>query len=337
MRSQNLSVGKLFGILFILFIGLLAASLLQAWTGPTGSAPGSNVSAPINVSTTDQVKNAGLSVNALSVFGRQYLQSGLNIGVLTDNQITALDVNGSIKIGNGGETCGSVTAGAIRYNSSTTNLEYCDGTSWNVITSAKVTAGSQTYSTPGTFTFVTPLYNTLTVSVWGGGGGGGDPSNGTGAGGTSSSFNGNVIANGGGGGTAAGWGVGQGSAGAGGTASGGDTNTTGSPGTLGGYIPCCTSYYASAGNGGASPNGGAGGTGASNGVAASPGAAPGGGGGGSGYTSSGLGNGGGGGGYASKTYTTGQLTQGLGVTVVVGSGGAGGGNGADGRVSVTWQ
>ena len=47
-----------------------------AWTGPTASPPGQNVSAPLNVGTSDQVKNAGLGVNYLAVFGN-ILLSGI--------------------------------------------------------------------------------------------------------------------------------------------------------------------------------------------------------------------------------------------------------------------
>ena len=87
-----------------------------------------------------------------------------------------------------------------------------------------------------------------------------------------------------------------------------------------------------------------------NGVAGSAGTAPGGGGGGAGsmYGFGSAGSGGGGGGaYASKTYTSGSLTPGASITVVVASGGAGangqsevgtlhGGAGASGQVSITW-
>jgi hypothetical protein len=48
---------------------LFGASAAFAWTGPASAPPNGNVSAPINVGSTDQVKNAGLSVNALAVFG----------------------------------------------------------------------------------------------------------------------------------------------------------------------------------------------------------------------------------------------------------------------------
>lgn len=40
-------------------------------------------------------------------------------------------MNGSVIIGNGGETCGATYAGAIRYNGGT--MEFCNGTSWAAI------------------------------------------------------------------------------------------------------------------------------------------------------------------------------------------------------------
>ena len=75
-----------FSVLFIIFIGFLSATALQAWTGPTATAPGGNVAAPINVGTTDQVKNAGLSVNALAVFGGSYFSGNVGIGITNPSQ-----------------------------------------------------------------------------------------------------------------------------------------------------------------------------------------------------------------------------------------------------------
>jgi hypothetical protein len=43
----------------------LAPFVLSAWNGPTQAPPNGNVAAPINVGTTDQVKNGGLGVNSL--------------------------------------------------------------------------------------------------------------------------------------------------------------------------------------------------------------------------------------------------------------------------------
>jgi hypothetical protein len=61
----------------------LPATVALAWTGPTSAPPSGNVSAPINVGTTDQIKNAGLGINSLAVFGNAILagvNSYLNFG-----------------------------------------------------------------------------------------------------------------------------------------------------------------------------------------------------------------------------------------------------------------
>ncbi|MEK7509773.1 MAG: hypothetical protein AAB605_03610, partial [Patescibacteria group bacterium] len=50
-------------LLALVFV-LVGIAVVQAWTGPTAAPPNGNVSAPINVGTTDQVKNAGLGINA---------------------------------------------------------------------------------------------------------------------------------------------------------------------------------------------------------------------------------------------------------------------------------
>lgn len=48
---------------------IFGAFVVFAWTGPSSSPPNGNVDAPINVGGTDQVKDAGLALNALAVFG----------------------------------------------------------------------------------------------------------------------------------------------------------------------------------------------------------------------------------------------------------------------------
>ena len=73
-------------------LALLSFTLVTAWTGPTAPPPGNNVAAPINVGTTDQVKNGGLGVNSLAVFGNSlfggstgsiaYLNFGTTVGEL---------------------------------------------------------------------------------------------------------------------------------------------------------------------------------------------------------------------------------------------------------------
>ena len=54
-------------------LGIVSVSFVSAWTLPTADPPGDNVPAPVNVGTTDQVKNAGLGVNSLAVFGNAIL------------------------------------------------------------------------------------------------------------------------------------------------------------------------------------------------------------------------------------------------------------------------
>jgi hypothetical protein len=192
----------------------------------------------------------------------------------------------------------------------------------------KVTSGSATYSTPGTYTFYVPAYSSLTVYVDGAGGGAGLDVITNGNAGGSSVFYGSatVIGYGGGGGT-------TGAGGAGGSASGGDTNTAGSAGSM----P----------NGGAAANGTAGQAGyiityAGQNWGKAGGVGPGGG---SIYASGSSGYGGGGGGRAVKTFGVGALSVGGGYTVVVGAGGAGGsggagyvaGTGGDGQVYIVWS
>ena len=73
-RSLNVMLfvcGIVFGTVF-------SSLVVFAWTGPTQTAPASNVSAPINVGTIDQIKNAGLGVNSLAVYGNTIL-SGTNL------------------------------------------------------------------------------------------------------------------------------------------------------------------------------------------------------------------------------------------------------------------
>ena len=191
-------------------------------------------------------------------------------------------------------------------------------------------AGSQTYSTAGSHSFTVPSYATLTVTVWAGGGGASNyyAAYYPGQSGGSSSFNGSVIAYGGATSDVCGFG-----AGAGGTATGGDSNYTGGTGGAG-------SGKSVGGVGGNGANGGGSGgafdysTG--HGLAGSQ---PGGGGAGRAGC-----DGAGGGGASVKTYTSGQLTVGGTVSVVVGAGGIAGvapiyytsGAGAPGQVTITW-
>ncbi len=176
MVKSALTFRQFFATLFLLFVGLFAASALSAWAGPTAMPPSGNVAAPINVGTTDQVKNAGLSVNSFAVFGSQYIQDKLGIG--RPSPVVPLDVNGTIRIANSGEVCQAVTEGAVRYNSSSQVLQLCDGTNWRTLTLAAPSTQRVIILTSGNTWSVPSEWNNLnnTIEVIGGGGGGGPPS-----------------------------------------------------------------------------------------------------------------------------------------------------------------
>ena len=69
-----------FALSLLVFAIVLFAAASYSWTGPTGTAPNSNVDAPINVGTASQVKSGALSVNGLSVYGSQYISGTLGVG-----------------------------------------------------------------------------------------------------------------------------------------------------------------------------------------------------------------------------------------------------------------
>lgn len=58
-----------------------------------------------------------------------FIDSTSNIGVGITSPSTKLHVNGTLRVGDGGETCSSSIAGSIRYFAS--NMQFCDGFSWS--------------------------------------------------------------------------------------------------------------------------------------------------------------------------------------------------------------
>ena len=55
---------------------------------------------------------------------------GGNVGVGTATPVAKLDVAGEVKFGNTSSTCNSTNEGQQRYNSTSKNMEFCNGTSW---------------------------------------------------------------------------------------------------------------------------------------------------------------------------------------------------------------
>lgn len=55
---------------------------------------------------------------------------GGNVGIATASPAAKLDVNGDVKIGNSSATCNTTTEGSQRYNATTKQMEFCNGTVW---------------------------------------------------------------------------------------------------------------------------------------------------------------------------------------------------------------
>ncbi len=169
-----------------LFLGLSRA---YAWTGPSAAPPNSNVSAPINVGTVDQVKNAGLSLNALAVFGNtilsgssRYLNFGTTAGSggygIRDNAGTMQFKNSAgswTAFGSGsGSLSGAGTANYLAKWSSASALAdtilYDNGTNVGIGTTnptAKLQVAGQIHSSTGGIKF--PDGTVQTTAATGGG------------------------------------------------------------------------------------------------------------------------------------------------------------------------
>lgn len=118
------------------------STIVFAWTDPTGTPPNNNVSAPINVGSTDQVKNAGLSVNALAVFGNSILSGTsryLNFGTLVGTTGYGFRDNaGTMEFKHSGGAWTSLSTETDPQVGTLTNGQWCttDGTSINCTSAA---------------------------------------------------------------------------------------------------------------------------------------------------------------------------------------------------------
>jgi hypothetical protein len=95
---------------------------------------GGTLTGPLNVPANDLV-----------VGTTQLVASGGKVGVGTATPQAPLDVNGEIRAGTStGLACSGTTQGAIRYNTSSNALEYCNGTAWSLVQAAACTNPSPT-------------------------------------------------------------------------------------------------------------------------------------------------------------------------------------------------
>lgn len=94
MQIKKLLIDNLGVTAGLLIAATLVAYAQSSWSGPTADPPGNNTPAPLNVSLTDQLKDGGLGVGRLAVFGGGYIQEKLGVGVVPDAGTEKLDVRG---------------------------------------------------------------------------------------------------------------------------------------------------------------------------------------------------------------------------------------------------
>lgn len=130
--------------------------------------------------------------------GANVVYTAGNVGIGVSNPAVALDVNGSVRMGNSGLTCGATYDGTLRYNTSTKTIDFCDGTSWKTIAGSAISScATQEYTTPGSYTFtVVSGCTNLMIEAYGAGGGAAYNGQGGGGGG----FDSLAVGSGGGGG-----------------------------------------------------------------------------------------------------------------------------------------
>lgn len=124
--TNSASFQKVF-IVSALVTSFACFTLAFSWTGPSGSPPNSNVSAPVNVGTASQVKNGALSVNGLSVYGSQYVQTSLGIGTVAPDGWTLYSVGNTYTSGQNRADGGFCIGGSCVTSFGATAQTYASG------------------------------------------------------------------------------------------------------------------------------------------------------------------------------------------------------------------
>ncbi len=112
----------------ILALPVLAASPALAQLNAGDPCPETT---PGRLFTKEGAGGPALICNGATLEVYESVKTGpMRKGVGTANPEATLDVAGEAKIGNTSLACSATTEGAMRYNSATKGMEYCNGTTW---------------------------------------------------------------------------------------------------------------------------------------------------------------------------------------------------------------
>jgi hypothetical protein len=98
---------------------------------------------------------------SIGVDSLYYNKTSDSVGVGTTKSAPAakLDISGSLRVANDATTCSGTINGAIRFNTGTNKLNFCDGTSWVVLNEPVTGATSTTPSSTGYFVLTNSTFN----------------------------------------------------------------------------------------------------------------------------------------------------------------------------------
>jgi hypothetical protein len=136
-------VGGIIGTVF-------TSMLVLAWAGPSMAPPNGNVDAPINVGIVDQIKNAGLGLNSLAVFGNAFISGAsryINFGTTTATGSSGYgirDNNGVMEVKDAGGEWISLTSGAGASGNNLTISSDAQNVNLYVLAGSPATAGTYT-------------------------------------------------------------------------------------------------------------------------------------------------------------------------------------------------
>ncbi len=101
MKQQVINGLKIIVIGLVLSAGI---SYAGSWVAPAGPPPGNNAQGPVNVGTTNQIKNSGLGLNSLAVFGGSLLVGDTTVGDYTTDPGTGTLKVATLQHTNSGDT-----------------------------------------------------------------------------------------------------------------------------------------------------------------------------------------------------------------------------------------